>query len=345
MPFKFKPRISYRPKSSGSGGLSSIIQKRRKTRLKPKRYFFSILRLTDAVSAGVYLDKDLHRSPDHIFPNTKILSLGIFDKKKGGALVGLASGTIHKEGKPIYDPANAHYDVLEKKWKYESIGKVNKGKGDLLNIQTIRVIKPNEVKAFNNLGIKTTRPKTENELMEMADWVGEELDKKTTWPDIKKAALSEFGEGTLRKTLGITEKDPSNYFDIVTDVPVEPDLLERSPGHGPEFYGGSPGRWGRDVLTGIRSIGERIPSAGRMSGVRVTGSHRHTDPFGVAEKGIGGKKGEVALPSRGRDPEATFEDLPSIDHIKNRFKVAPLNEEDRIRIIRATQDLEYEDPF
>lgn len=286
MPFR-APVPRFKP--TGKTGLASL-----KKRKIPDRYFFSILRLTDPLT---YIDLEGANPRTQAWPDTKVLSLGIFDKAKEDALVGLGGGKIHKEGSKVADPASMQWDDFQDKFVFDYIGRVPEGQGDLLNIDWIRGINPDEARSFNKIGIKATRPVDKNELMHMGAWVHEKIDEGKLLSDLKEDALTYLGEGALEKS-----------------IELGPDLKE-GPGHGSRFYGGLQLDVGtKDTLTGLRSLLEQIPSIGRIKGERTTGG-----AFGDHLEVWGGEGRPVDMKVK-RKKDVSFEDLPNIDHVEKRFK-------------------------
>ena len=87
----------------------------------PKRYFSSILTLGDRGISTYHPSKDIR--------------IGIFDSQKGGAMVAVAEGELHKMGT----------------WA------AKEAKGDVLKIGWVRPLDKNETDILNKIGIKSTR--------------------------------------------------------------------------------------------------------------------------------------------------------------------------------------------
>ena len=395
---RFKPRVPRvnpsikTSKVDTSGGISGLISntkwlKKRKT--GADRYFISLLRVGDAIrnlEVDTKTDQGLTTEikPFKI-PNVKLFTIALHDSKKDNAIVGTGQGKIYKAGSRIVDPSSVYFDNLEGKLKYEykKSDKVDipnfKGrideKGDFLFLNNIAPLTKEQSIALNKIGMKATKPVDDNEIIGMGQWAESQLegslDPAKLLEQIKGEAHLKLGEGTLEKTLGlrVDKKTGEIIDDALTGTGLlGADLRSGVKGHALGLdYGGLPLAIGKkDALTGLRSLGEMFPSAERLGARRVTGTASEKDRL-------------FNLPLRRTYKKGIkFDDINSIDHIKNRLDQAvnrsleivketpemttkiktpeesksllnklnqTLTGEDISTLVRALQDTEFEDSY
>jgi hypothetical protein len=306
MPFK-APVPRFKPKGNPQikQGLSGLEWAKKKL---PKRYFLSLLRLTNPVLyREVMREGEYVVEPHNYSSDTKVFTIGLHDKEKKGSLVATGQGVIFKEGSKIIDPTSWYIDGFTGKPSFEYLGTAPKGKGDILQVDTVKPLNRKEATAFNKIGIRATKPVTQEELMQMDAWVSEKLDRGELLKDIKQEANLKLGEGAIEQTLGLSS---------LAQKYLGPDIKPKA-GHGEMFFGGLPLDVGvKDTLGGLTTLGERIPSVGILRGERTTGS-AFVDTGEGAFTGSG-KKVEKPMKRTWKKNEK-FKNIPDIDHIKNRF--------------------------